>query len=43
MVEEETGTLALFFNLSRKTKITNFKYLDYHIIILHCIPLVPSC
>ena len=34
MVEEETGTLALFFNLSRKTKITNFKYLDYHIIIL---------
>lgn len=38
MVEEETGTFALFLNLSRKTKITNFKYLDYHIIILHYPP-----
>ena len=43
MVEEETGTFALFLNLSRKTKIINFKYLDYHIIIPHCIPLVLSC
>lgn len=41
MAEKETGMFALVKNvLKQEHKITNFKYLDYPIIIPHCVPMV---
>lgn len=47
MAEEETGKFALVKEkrktLKQEDKIINFKYLDYHITILHSTSIVPSC